>query len=217
MVSFTLCFRGTVRPVAPCWRRDWSPRLSRGRGMRGWGIREVILRHSAQKPGRRSVDLRRLLLCAGAHHHLACSPPLSLRSMPHSPDLCYARQTRQYTTRFYEASTASSAILDPGYLPTPICQRTRIPPTYLSSASRSPLDSGSPTSSSRNSTDRSTDLGTISLCQSTPTDRQGEECDRGRGRGFLSPVRDKQIGREGLTSTIGGREGRAVQFRAHVT
>lgn len=37
MVSFTLCFRGTVRLVAPCWRRDWSPRLFRGRGPCGGG------------------------------------------------------------------------------------------------------------------------------------------------------------------------------------
>lgn len=42
--------------------------------------------------------------------------------MPRSPDLCYARQVRQYTIRFYEASTASFALVS----------RTRqgIPPPY---------------------------------------------------------------------------------------
>lgn len=92
-----------------------------------------------------------------AHHHLACSPPLSLRSMPHSPDLCYARQTRQYTTRFYEASTASSA-LDP----LPACSNLSTHEgsvVHLSNAPRSPLDSRSPTSSSSDSADILTDLG----------------------------------------------------------
>lgn len=105
MVSFTLCFRGTVRLVAPCWRRDWSPRLFRGRGPCGGGGLE---RWSC-------VTVRRSLV--GRSTYVGYSfvpgpPPLGLFASTLSP--IYATlswlmlrptETRQYTTRFYEAST----------------------------------------------------------------------------------------------------------------
>lgn len=99
MVSFTLCFRGTVRLVAPCWRCDWSPCFFRGRGMRGWGIRADLASQCVE--ARRSVDLCRLLLCTGP----TTTWPVRLHSLS---DLCHTLLT--YATPDRPASTRHASM-----------------------------------------------------------------------------------------------------------
>lgn len=55
----------------------------------------------------------RLLLCRGGESTTTTTATTTgpYRSMPRSPDLCYARQGRQYTIRFYQASTGFSVLV----------------------------------------------------------------------------------------------------------